>query len=177
MAGRRRAQQRRLPGRARARLGIRASAHGTGTIYAIGQQGGPAVAPELVDEMDRIAEQARSALGESGFDTAIAAGGATQVRRLIAEILAWVHSVRSAGADARGAAAAPLASAGLSPREAEVLRLIAAGRSNRDIAEALVISPNTVARHISNIFDKLGVTNRTEAAAYAHRHGLAGLVK
>jgi DNA-binding CsgD family transcriptional regulator/pimeloyl-ACP methyl ester carboxylesterase len=61
----------------------------------------------------------------------------------------------------------------LSSREIEVLRLIAAGRSNAQIAEALVISPNTVGRHVSNIFDKVGAANRTEAAAYATRHGLA----
>jgi DNA-binding CsgD family transcriptional regulator/pimeloyl-ACP methyl ester carboxylesterase len=61
---------------------------------------------------------------------------------------------------------------GLSSRELEVLRLMAAGRSNAQIAEALVISPNTVARHVSNIFDKTGAANRTEATAYAHRQGL-----
>ena len=62
--------------------------------------------------------------------------------------------------------------AGLSAREVEVLRLIAAGRSNRAIAQALFISPNTVLRHVSNIFTKTGVANRAEAAAYATRHGL-----
>ncbi len=53
-----------------------------------------------------------------------------------------------------------------------MLRLIADGKSNREIAAALVISLNTVARHVSNIFDKVGAVNRTEAAAYAHRHRL-----
>ena len=53
-----------------------------------------------------------------------------------------------------------------------MLRLLAAGKSNREIADALVISLNTVARHISNIFDKIGAQNRTEAANYAHQHGL-----
>ena len=64
-------------------------------------------------------------------------------------------------------------SSGLSMREIEVLRLIAAGRSNAQIAEALVISPNTVGRHVSNIFDKIGAANRAEATAYALRNGLA----
>jgi DNA-binding NarL/FixJ family response regulator len=58
----------------------------------------------------------------------------------------------------------------LSPREVEVLRLIAAGKSNRDIADALYISLNTVATHVRNILTKTGCTNRTEAAAYALRH-------
>ena len=61
----------------------------------------------------------------------------------------------------------------LSDREVEVLRLIAAGRSNQQIADALVISLNTVFRHVSHIFAKTGVANRSEAGAYAHRHGLA----
>jgi DNA-binding NarL/FixJ family response regulator len=62
---------------------------------------------------------------------------------------------------------------GLTPREVEVLRLIASGKSNRDIAEALFISLNTVANHVRNILAKIGAVNRTEAAAYAIRHGLA----
>ena len=62
---------------------------------------------------------------------------------------------------------------GLTPRELEVLALVVAGRSNRQIARALVISDRTVARHLSNIFTKIDVGSRTEAAAYAFRHGLA----
>jgi DNA-binding NarL/FixJ family response regulator len=62
--------------------------------------------------------------------------------------------------------------AGLSPRELEVVRLVAAGRSNQAIAAELVLSEKTVARHLSNIFGKLGVSSRTAAAAYAYEHGL-----
>ncbi|HTQ90006.1 MAG TPA: AAA family ATPase [Streptosporangiaceae bacterium] len=69
---------------------------------------------------------------------------------------------------------APAWPAGLTGREVEVLRLIAAGRSNSAIAQALFISPNTVLHHVSSIFAKLGVANRAEAAAYAIRLGLAG---
>jgi DNA-binding CsgD family transcriptional regulator/tetratricopeptide (TPR) repeat protein len=65
-------------------------------------------------------------------------------------------------------AAAP----GLTPRELEVLRLVAAGRSNGQIAEALFISRKTASVHVSNILAKLGVHTRTEAAAEAHRLGL-----
>jgi DNA-binding CsgD family transcriptional regulator len=63
--------------------------------------------------------------------------------------------------------------AGLSGREVEVLRLLAAGQSNQQIADALVISQNTVIRHVSNIFDKIGVANRAQATAYAKDHGIA----
>jgi DNA-binding CsgD family transcriptional regulator len=61
---------------------------------------------------------------------------------------------------------------GLTEREIEVLRLVAEGRSNPDIARALVLSHKTVERHLSNIFTKLDVPSRTAAAAYAHEHGL-----
>ncbi|WP_208543992.1 LuxR family transcriptional regulator [Nocardioides seonyuensis] len=62
---------------------------------------------------------------------------------------------------------------GLTAREAEVLRLVAAGRSNPQVAAELVLSEKTVARHLSNIFGKLDVGSRTAAAAYAYEHGLA----
>jgi DNA-binding CsgD family transcriptional regulator len=67
----------------------------------------------------------------------------------------------------------PSAPDDLTGREAEVLRLIAIGRSNADIAMALSISLNTVATHVRNILAKTGCANRTEAAAYAMRKGLA----
>jgi DNA-binding NarL/FixJ family response regulator len=54
----------------------------------------------------------------------------------------------------------------------EVLRLVASGRTNRAIAEELFISDKTVARHLANIFLKLGLSSRTEATAYAYRHQL-----
>ena len=63
---------------------------------------------------------------------------------------------------------------GLSARELEVLRLVAAGKSNREIASALVISEHTVARHVQNILRKLGVASRTAAGAFAFEHGLTG---
>jgi DNA-binding NarL/FixJ family response regulator len=62
---------------------------------------------------------------------------------------------------------------GLSAREVEVLRLLASGRSNQQIAAELVISLNTVQRHVSNIFAKIGAGNRVEAATYAQRNHLA----
>ncbi|KAB1139582.1 tetratricopeptide repeat protein [Streptomyces luteolifulvus] len=62
---------------------------------------------------------------------------------------------------------------GLTPREVEVLRLIATGASNREIADRLVISDKTVARHVSNMFTKLGVSSRAAATAYAYEHDLA----
>jgi len=71
-----------------------------------------------------------------------------------------------------GAAGAPSMAGGLSARELEVIRLLAAGKSNRAIAASLFISEGTVARHVSNIFTKLGVSTRAAATAYAYEHGL-----
>ncbi len=67
---------------------------------------------------------------------------------------------------------APGRPAGLSEREVEVLALVASGGTNRDIAAALHLSERTVARHLSNIFTKLGVASRTGAAAFAYEQGL-----
>jgi DNA-binding NarL/FixJ family response regulator len=61
---------------------------------------------------------------------------------------------------------------GLTARELEVLRLVAVGKTNREIASALVISERTVARHLQIIFAKLRASSRTEASAFAHEHDL-----
>jgi DNA-binding CsgD family transcriptional regulator len=72
------------------------------------------------------------------------------------------------------AAEDPLARFGLTEREREILVLLAAGRSNPQIAESLFISPKTASVHVSNILAKLGVDSRVEAAAVAHRLGVTG---
>ena len=71
------------------------------------------------------------------------------------------------------AAAAPAAATPLSPRELEVLRLVAAGESNRQIARRLGLSPHTVERHVANLYRKIGARGRADATAYALRSGLA----
>lgn len=68
---------------------------------------------------------------------------------------------------ARGTVPGP---GGLSPRELEVLRLVATGATNREVADSLVISPRTVERHLSNVFTKLGVGSRAAATAWAYEH-------
>ena len=68
--------------------------------------------------------------------------------------------------------AAPAYPGGLTEREVEVLRLIAAGKTNLEIAEELVIAEGTARRHVANIYEKIGAANRVEAASYATREGL-----
>jgi DNA-binding CsgD family transcriptional regulator len=69
--------------------------------------------------------------------------------------------------------AVPRAAGGLTAREVEVLRLVAAGKTNRAIAADLFLSERTVDRHVSNIYAKLGLSSRSAAAAFAVEHGLA----
>jgi DNA-binding NarL/FixJ family response regulator len=64
--------------------------------------------------------------------------------------------------------------AGLTAREVEVLKLVAAGSSNKEIAAELFLSEKTVSRHLSNIFAKIGVSSRAAATAFAFEQGLAG---
>jgi DNA-binding NarL/FixJ family response regulator len=70
----------------------------------------------------------------------------------------------------RRASARPVG--GLTAREVQVLRLVAAGRTNRMIANDLVISEKTVARHVSNIFTKLGLSSRSAATGYTYEHDI-----
>jgi ATP/maltotriose-dependent transcriptional regulator MalT len=100
------------------------------------------------------------------------AGAATELRTAAAEFerLGAAPDASEAAELLRGPRELP---GGLTPREAEVLRLVAAGNTNRDIAVELVISEHTVARHLQNMFAKLGVSSRSAATAYAFEHGLA----
>jgi DNA-binding NarL/FixJ family response regulator len=90
-------------------------------------------------------------------------------RRLPAKLALAVAAVVAVPAMA---SAAPGGLYGLSPRELEVLRLVAAGQTNKAIAAQLVVSERTVDRHVSNIFTKLGVSSRAAATAFAYEHKL-----
>jgi DNA-binding CsgD family transcriptional regulator len=110
------------------------------------------------------------ALRESGDDEgARAAFGAAEALfdQIGARLDARLTRDRSSGTSAP--AALP---SGLSAREAEVLQLIAAGMTNKDIAAALTLSEKTVSRHLSNIFTKIGVSSRAAATAFAFEHDL-----
>ena len=109
-------------------------------------------------------------LGEDRAAETFAAGRTLSLVAAIAEARALAAEVTTT---ATGAAPARPAPHGLSPREAEVLRLVAAGHANREIAGRLSISERTVEHHVLHVLTKLGVGSRTAAAAYAHTHRLA----
>jgi non-specific serine/threonine protein kinase len=142
---------------------------------AVGQReaiGNPFKLPERA-VYDRAIDAARSALGADEFAAAWDAGRALSLAEAAADAFAALDLI--GGEAATGAAAARPASASegaLTARERDVLRLLTAGKSNREIAEALFISERTARTHVGNIFGKLGVHNRSAAAALALRHGL-----
>jgi DNA-binding CsgD family transcriptional regulator len=87
--------------------------------------------------------------------------------------LALAHRLGMATPSATPAQSDEPRAAGLTARETEVLGLVAAGRTNREISQQLYISEKTVARHLTNIFNKIDAQSRTQAAAWAFRNGLA----
>ena len=132
------------------------------------------IALDLVDHItyERAVATVRAHLDDPAVATAWAAGGALSLEQAVREALE-PYDAPAAEHPLREPQTPPASrSDDLSARELEVLRLLAAGKSNPEIAAALVISLNTVYRHANHIFTKLGVSNRTEAATYAHQHGL-----
>lgn len=115
---------------------------------------------------------AEAALGPEAFAAARAAGRAVSLEAVVAE--ARQHPPESAprGSDAAASISTPGDPAGLTKREAEVLRLVARGWDNRRIGDALSISHRTVGVHVGNILGKLDVETRAAAVAWAHRNGL-----
>jgi predicted ATPase/DNA-binding CsgD family transcriptional regulator len=132
----------------------------------------------------------RTAIGDAAYEAEYAAGRALDPARVLELATDTAAGAAPGGAAPAGTAPAgvapagtapsgtgppdPLARFGLTEREREVLALLAAGRSNPEIGQALFIATKTASVHVSNILAKLGVTGRGEAAAVAHRLGLYG---
>jgi DNA-binding NarL/FixJ family response regulator len=111
--------------------------------------------------------------GARGFLTKDA--GAEEIERAIAAVVRGEAAIDPAVQHhlVEAVAAKPELPHGLTPREAEVLTLIADGLSNAEIAERLVVSEATVKSHINHLFTKTGVRDRAQAVSYAYKHGLA----
>jgi non-specific serine/threonine protein kinase len=127
------------------------------------------------DVVDRARAAVRHALGDAGYDAALAAGRGLSPADAVAAAAAFAEEALT-GETTSGVSAPRQRDenpAGLTRRELEVLRLLAEGRSDREIGETLSISRATAARHVANILLKLDVNSRTQAAGYAFRHGLA----
>jgi DNA-binding NarL/FixJ family response regulator len=125
---------------------------------------------------DRVALQratvdARAALEDAALAAAEAAAQALSVAEALDEALAILANVPSS-AIMPPANALPHPVAELSPREREVLALVAEGHSNKAIAEALFVSPNTVKTHVASLLNKLHVHTRAQLAVVAARQGV-----
>ena len=139
--------------------------------------------PGIGPRIEKVLELARQQLGESSAAALFAEGRELSTDDAVSYALdpgldarelaapgepAWTDPARlGARHDTGGAHRAPSA---LTPREHEIVRLIAQGLSNREIASELVISPATAARHVANILAKLGFSSRTQVASWASRH-------
>ena len=114
---------------------------------------------------ERTVTAVRSRLGNEDFEEARAEGRAMDFERAIEYALSQEDQ-------APPTASVPEYPAGLTRREAEVLRLVAAGFSNAQVAQRLYLSPRTVQRHLNSIYHKLGVSSRSAATRFAVEHGL-----
>jgi DNA-binding CsgD family transcriptional regulator len=128
---------------------------------------GMPLSPAERAQYEPVVQKLRDGAGAEGFAAAWAAGRSLSQPESIAAAL-------SVGSEPAKPALTPAQAAAstLTERELEVLRLLTAGHSNREIGEALFISTATAARHIANIFNKLGVDTRGKATTFARQHGL-----
>jgi non-specific serine/threonine protein kinase len=158
-------------------VAVLASAHGGaahaarlfGAAEVLRAEVGLALAWPERDVYERAVAVARATIGDAAFSAAWETGRTAGRVAALADIEAVL-------AAAEGPPPADDAGPGgerLTPREEEVVRLLAAGKTNAEIADALFISPRTASTHVTNILGKLGVASRTEAAAWAVRYGLA----
>ena len=140
-----------------------------GAVEALREATGAARQPVFRATHARNAETARAKLGKEAFAAAWATGQ-TMERRTRSTRRSTSRGSRRSARPARHPGAGP--GHGLTQREAEILRFLATGLSDRQIADRLFISARTVTTHTSNIYQKLGIRGRSEAVAWAVKHGL-----
>jgi predicted ATPase/DNA-binding CsgD family transcriptional regulator len=139
-----------------------------GAAAALQDQAGVVAFPPIRERQERWLAPAREALDDQARGAAWAQGQAMDVDRVVTYALEESAASRApAAADRGGPSAGPL-----SPREREVLALVAEGRSNREIAAALIVTENTAKYHVAQLLNKLGASSRAEAVARAVAAGL-----
>ena len=144
-----------------------------GAAERLRQSVGMPMLPDWSTAHDRQVTAARAALGDAPFVAAWAAGRTLTPEQIVAEASAVAESgAFRAGTTAGAAAGTLLAESPLSPREREVLALISAGRSDREIAAILCLSLRTVHTHVAHILTKLDVSRRWDAVSRARERGL-----
>ncbi|HEU5099031.1 MAG TPA: LuxR C-terminal-related transcriptional regulator, partial [Roseiflexaceae bacterium] len=150
-----------------------------GAAEALREVAGIPLPPVLRADYERDIATVHAQLDEASFAAAWAAGRALPLEQAIAEALRVASAAPPTQADPgatkpapQPVSATPARLATLTPRERQVLALLAQGASNRAIADTLVIAERTAEIHVSNILGKLGVTSRTQATAYALAQGL-----
>ena len=133
-------------------------------VHQLGPQG----TPSDRSAMTHATVEAQRALREAAAAAATAAAHARSMASMLDETLAVLGDTGTTTAEAAPRlVAAPLAKVGLSPREKEVLALVAEGRTNKAIAETLFVSPNTVKTHVASLLSKLHANSRVQLAALA----------
>ena len=143
-----------------------------GAVAALGERHHTPLIPLSEELLHEGLASARSALGEPAYGTAWAEGRVMSLDEAITEALAVEVVPHTASRPRERAAEGNGAAAGLTATEVQVLRLLAGGRTTKEIAAELVLAVSTVDRHLTHVYQKLGVRNRAEAAAFALRHGL-----
>jgi predicted ATPase/DNA-binding CsgD family transcriptional regulator/DNA-binding XRE family transcriptional regulator len=142
-----------------------------GAVDAVLEATGANLPLTALPSFEPARDAVRAALGEAGFTAARAAGRAQPLSAVLVEAERRAASAfQPAEGERAGRTGIPF---GLTARELEVLRLMAAGRTNREIGAALFVTPRTAATHVTHILTKLGVDSRIEAASWAVRYGLA----
>ena len=141
-----------------------------GAGEALRQSIGAHLPPAHQADCERTAARARKQLGKTAFEAAGADGRRMEIQKIIEEALAVAPSPSPGSTGAAGSRAS--APGLLTSRELEVAALIARGKTNREIASALVITEGTAANHVQHILNKLGLNSRAQIAAWAVDRGL-----
>ena len=146
-----------------------------GAAAALADATGVVVEPIDREQVEQDTAAARDRLGEGAFAAAWEAGRALALGAALAEAVA-ADDAGAALPPSRPESTRPVATHGLTERELDVLRLLVAGRTDREIAEALFIGLRTAQGHVANILAKLGVGSRTAAATAAIAAGIVASV-